>query len=232
MSAPDLKGFIQVGFDVLSSRVDEVTRKMLLQVGDVVTSTIDHGRAENWQHYGFASRMPKPEPGKRAAQVILLRTGDYDIALASQDLRGLELYGELGYGEVAIYSAGEDGKGQARGLWKNDGSISLYTKKGNTKDGVGMMVQLDAQDGAIRAINPDGHGIIIDADGVVITSKKASLRLGSDGAVKLIATKQAQVDGTSVLIGSKGVVGANSAIAGPTGLAGVASTKVIIDPGA
>lgn len=231
MSSPDLKGFIQVGFDVLSSRVDEVTRKMLLQVGDVVTSTIDSSRVEHWQHYGIASRMPKPDPGKKAAQVILLRTGDYDIALASQDLRGLELYGELGYGEVAIYSAGEDGKGQARGLWKNDGSVSLYTKKGNTKDGAGMMVQLDAQSGAIRAINPDGYGLIVDANGVVLTSKKASLRLGSDGAVKLIATQQAQIDGTSILLGSKGAVGVNSALGGPTGLAGVASAKVIIDPG-
>ncbi|HVH44838.1 MAG TPA: hypothetical protein VM925_20935, partial [Labilithrix sp.] len=166
MAAPDLRGLIQAGFDVLTTTVDKVTKKITAQLGSVVGKTTDTDGAEWWQHYGLATRPPKPEAGKAAAQAVVVRMGDHDICIASQDLRGLELYGALDHGETCLYSAGADGNGQARVLLKKDGSVSLFTKQGNAAGGTGMIIQLDAGGNAIRLLNASGNGIIIDADGI------------------------------------------------------------------
>src|SRR5262245_39231356 len=100
MAAPDLRGLIQAGFDILTTAVDKATKKITAQLGSVVGKTTDSDGAEWWQHYGLASRPPKPEAGKQAAQAVVLRTGDHDICVASQDLRGLELYGSIDHGEA------------------------------------------------------------------------------------------------------------------------------------
>ena len=188
MAAPDLRGIIRAGYDILNTTVNPATKKILVQLGSVVGKTVDTDAAELWQQYGLASRPPKPVPGKQAAQGIVLRTSDHDLVIASQDLRGLELYGNLDYGEVAIYSAGEDGNGQARVLLKKDGGIHLYTRKGNTAGGAGMVVQLDAQNGAVRALNDKGYGLIADADGVVLTAGSSALTLKANGDCSLIGT--------------------------------------------
>ena len=74
------------------------------------------------------------------------------------------------------------GNGQARALFKADGSIHLYTRKGNTAAGVGMTIQLDAASGAIRMLNDKGYGIIIDADGIKITTGAAALQVISQAS--------------------------------------------------
>jgi hypothetical protein len=224
--AMDLSGLIQVGFDILTTTVDAVTKKITAQLGSVVGQTVDTDGAEWWQHVGIATRPPKPEAGKKAAQALVLRMGDHDIVLASQDLRGLELYGALDHGETCIYAPGEDGEGQARILLKKDGSVSLFTKQGNTSGGTGMLIQVDAANNAIRLLNADGHGIIIDSDGIKLTAGNAALSLNADGSLALVGTGQAQVDGGSIVLGSVAVPGVNSVLTGVTGLVGVASTKV------
>lgn len=226
--AGDLKGFIQVGLDVLTTTVTKATKKITAQLGSVSAESVDTANAEWWQHYGFASRPPKPQAGKTAAQAVVLRRGDYDIVIASQDLRGLELYGALDHGEVCIYSAGEDGNGQARILLKKDGSVSAYTRKGNVASGTGMLIQLDAQAGAVRALNDKGYGLIISQDDVVLTAGDAALTLKGDGTTSLIGKGKCQIDGSGILLGSIAAPIINSALTGPTGLAGVASTKVLI----
>ncbi len=135
MSAPDLKGMIQVGYDVLTTTINEKTKKILAQIGSVLAETTDADNAEWWQHIGFASRPSKPEAKKKAAQAVVLRAGDHDVIVASQDLRGLELYGNLKAGETCAYAAGEDGLGQARTLWRNDGAITHFTTEGNVAGG-------------------------------------------------------------------------------------------------
>ncbi len=135
MSAPDLKGMIQVGFDVLTTTINEKTKKILAQIGSVLAETTDADNAEWWQHVGFASRPSKPEAKKKAAQAVVLRAGDHDVIVASQDLRGLELYGNLKAGETCTYAAGEDGTGQARTLWRDDGAITHFTTEGNVPGG-------------------------------------------------------------------------------------------------
>ena len=227
--AMDLSGLIQVGFDVLTTTVDATTKKITAQLGSVVGKTTDTDGAEWWQHYGFASRPPKPDAGKEAAQAVVIRMGDHDIVIASQDLRGLELYGRLDHGETCIYAAGPDGKAQGRILIKKDGSISLFSKKGNVADGTGMLIQLDAMNNAIRLLNASGHGLIIDDEGVKLTTGKAGLSLTAGGDAKLIGTGKTQVDGSGVVIGSAAVPGVNSALTGVTGIAGKASLKVLIE---
>lgn len=227
MSAPDLRGLIHIGYDVLTTTVNAATKKILAQLGDVHKQTTDTDNAEWWQHVGFASRPPKPEAGKTAAQVVALRAGDHDVCVASQDMRGLDLYGNLGHGETCVYAPGESGDGQARTLLKSDGSISLYTRVGNAKTGKGMIVQIDAATDAIRLTNGAGYGIVIDADGVrIFAGASAGLTIGSSGKCSLIGTGQCQIDGGSIVLGSVAVPGVNSVCVGPAGIAAAASTKV------
>lgn len=226
---PDIKTLLMAGYDVLNSKLDPRTKKILLQIGNVVTQTVTSDGVEQWSHYGYAYRAPKPDPASgQAAQVILLRQADHDIALASQDMRGLDLYGDLDYGDVCVYSAGVDGKGQARIFVKSDGSVSMYTRKGNVPGATGMTMQLDAQGGVASVLNDKGYGLIAGQDGVLLTSGDASLELNADGSGKLICKQQLQADGSSIILGSAAVPGVNSALVGVTGLVGVASTKVLI----
>lgn len=229
MRPPTLSGIVEVGLDILTTTVNASTKRILAQTGDVVKDATETDGAEWWQHVGFASRPPKPQAGKQAAQAVVLKTSDRDVAIGSVDQRGLALYGNLDHGESCLYAAGEDGEAQARVLLKKDGSINLYTRKGNTSSGAGMIVQIDAENGAIRLINDLGYGIIIDSDGVKITSGAAGLTLDSDGNARLVGTGQAQMDGGSIVLGSKAVPGVNSVLTGVTGLVGVASTKVFAD---
>ncbi len=141
-----IKGIVQAGFDILTTSVNAVTGKILAQIGNAVGQTVDSDSAEWWQSVGFTSRPSKPEAGKQAAQAVVLRKGDHDICIASQDLRGLELYGKLDHGETAIYAPGPDGTAQARVLLKKDGSINLYTTSDNTADG----------DSVYARVAPDG----------------------------------------------------------------------------
>lgn len=230
MSAPTLSEIFQIGIDVLKTTVDNTTKKILAQIGNVNGAGLNQGDNVEWyQHVGFASRPPKAVPGEEACKAVSIRQGGTDAVIASHDARGLELYGNLADGETCIYAAGEDGEAQARILLKKDGSINLYTRKGNTSGGTGMMISLDAANGAIRLVNDQGYGLIIDADGVKLTAGGAGLVLESGGNVKLIGTGQTQVDGGGICIGSLAVPGVNSALTGVTGLVGKASLKVLIE---
>ncbi len=177
MGAPDLRAMIQVGLDILNTTINEKTGKLLMQLGSVQGQTVDTDGAEPWNQYGVVSRPPKPVAGKLAAQAIVFRTGDRDIVLATQDQRGLELYGNLGYGEVAVYSAGEDGEGQARTLWKKDGSVCTMTTNDNTPDG--KVVALTVSPTALKFTAPWGS-LVFDASGLHIKTK-AGPRLDMGG---------------------------------------------------
>lgn len=229
MAAPTLNDVFHF-VHVLKTTVSSATKKILAQTGSVVgQGQTDADNVEWWQHVGFTSRPSNPVGGKEAPQAVVVRAGGIDAAIASQDLRGLDLYGNLQPGETCVYSAGADGNAQARVLLKADGSINLYTRKGNTSSGTGMLVQLDAAAGAIRLINDKGYGLIIDADGVKLTSGSAGLTLTGAGNVTLVGSGQTQVDGSSICIGSKAVPVTNSALIGPTGVSGRPSLKTIVE---
>ncbi len=223
-------GGMFIGYDVLKTSVDEKTKCVSAMLGHMNgEGATERENAEWWQHTGLITIPAEMDKaGKNAAKTVIYQTGGYDIVIASRDPRGLELAGTMGPGDACLYSPGKDGKGQARVLVKSNGSVTLMGRKGNVAGGKGMMVQLDAENGAIRMLNDLGFAIIIDADGITLTAKKASLTLKASGDVSLVGTGQTQVDGGGILLGNLGIPGINSALAGPTGLVGVASAKVII----
>jgi phage gp45-like len=225
--AKGVQGLIKIGQAILSTTIEAATNKILVQLGDVRGGT-DSDNAEQIQHVGFVSRPSKAQKGKAAAYAVVVEGGDRDVVIGSIDQRGLELYGSLKEGEAAVYAAGEDGTGQARILLKADGGVHIYSRKGNSPTGTGMTISLDAQNGAIRLVNDKGYGLIIDGDGVKLTTGDAALSLTGSGDVTLVGKGKTQVDGSGILLGSAAVPGLNSALTGPTGLAGVASAKVLI----
>jgi hypothetical protein len=172
----DLYSLFQVGVDILTTTVSKATNKILAQTGHVVGEVTDADNVEWWQHYGFFSRPPKSQKGKQAAQAIVMRRPERDVAFASQDLRGLELYGNADHGEAGIYSAGEDGNGQARVLCKKDGSINCYTTHDNTASGRSVCLRI-APDG-LTFTSPWGS-LRFDRTGFhVNTASGASFNLG------------------------------------------------------
>ena len=217
------------GIDILNSVVDVTTRTILVMLGDSVTSSGESDNAEWIQHVGFASRPSQPSPGQPSAQAVILRSSDRDVCIASSDKRCQQIYGSLDYGETCIYGPGVDGNGQARALFKKDGSVSLYTRVGNAAGGQGMLISLDATNNRATMINGLGFGIIADANGVTITSGAAGLKLGADGSISLVGTANVQIDGTGIVLGSLAVPVANAALHGPVGIAGIPSLKVLIE---
>ncbi len=135
MSGLDLAGLFKVGVDILTTTVNRVTGKILAQVGSVTEQTTDGDNIEWWQHVGWASRPSKPDAGSKAAQGLLVSCGDHDVCIASQDVRCLDQYGNLDFGEFCAYAAGEDGLAQGRIIGKKDGSVAIFTTDDNTKAG-------------------------------------------------------------------------------------------------
>lgn len=225
----DLKSIFYAGADILRTDV-EGPNTLMAQIGDATTSSSPEP-AEWWQHVGFASRPSEVSgSGKNAnsAQAIVIARTDYDIVIASRDTRFQDIYGALKPGETCMYGTGADGLAQGRILIKQNGSINLFTKEGNVDGGSAMGVFINPDDDSITILNSAGYGIIINGDGVAITAKDSALTLKSGGDVSLVGKGKTQIDGGGICLGSTAVPGVNSALVGVTGLAGVASTKVLI----
>jgi len=229
MGAENIAGIFMVGIDILCTTVSTATKNILAQIGSVVGETPDADNVEWIQHVGFASRPSKPTAGKAAAQGYGVRQDSIDFILGSKDLRGLTIYGTLADGETCVYAGGDDGSGQARALFKKDGSVTLYTKSGNTDGGTGMMIQLDAAGGGIRLVDSFGNALISSADGWQMTAKGSALTLKQSGDFSLVGKGQTQVDGSSICLGSIAVPGINSVCTGVTGIAAKASLKVVCE---
>lgn len=202
MSAPSLADAFQVGVDILNTTVSSKTKKILAQTGDVNGSgQTDADNVEWWQHVGFASRPANPEKGKQAAQALVLRQGGHDAAFASQDLRGLDIYGQLAPGESCVYATGADGTAQARILLKANGSINLFTKAGNDSGGAGMGIFINP-DGSISIANPTGAAVLIGDDGAIkIFNGSGGIQVTDGGDIKLGSGGKVVISGGSVTIG-------------------------------
>lgn len=227
MSSRSLSGLFQVGIDILKSKVSAVTKAILVQTGDVGNEASEADNVEWWQHAGFVSLPSDPRAKQAACQGVIIRRGDHDVCIASRDLRGLELAGQLKPGETCIYGGGALGAAQGRMLIKQNGSINLYTREGNSSTGAGMGIFINPDDDSISIVNSQGFGMLIKSDGVYLTSGDAGLSLKGNSA-KLVATGQTQVDGAGIILGAVGVPGVNSALAGPAGITGLPSAKVLI----
>jgi hypothetical protein len=194
----------QVGVDILNTSISTKTKKILASTGaNVGQGQGDADNVEWWQHVGFASRPAKPVKGKQAAQAITIRNGTYDCAIASQDLRGLDLYGNLGYGETCVYAAGEDGNSQGRMLMKSDGSVALYTLQGNAPGGSSVTVQV-LPSGNINIAGPFGGIQIANGTLKIVSGAGAGVQLDSSG-VSLLG--QTIIANGSVVLGDASATG-------------------------
>jgi len=220
----------RIGLHVLKTTISGTAKTVLAQLGNVAGAGVpESDTAEWWQHDGFMSLPPTATPGASASETVTISRGGRDVVIASRDLRGQQLAGSMQPGETCLYAAGADGKGQSRILLKANGSINLYTRKGNTDSGGGLALMLDPSTDQITMVNSQGYGIIIDSTGVKLTSKGAGLTLTSEGNATLVGKGKTQVDGGGVVIGSNAVTGINSALTGVTGVSGKASVKCLIE---
>jgi hypothetical protein len=168
MPPRSISGLVHVGLDILATTISQTTSKIVAQIGDAITQRVDSSAVEWWQHVGFASRPAKPSAGRAAAQCVALKTSDRDVAVASQDTRGLEIYGNLGHGEFCVYAAGEDGESQGRLIGKTDGSVTILTTDTNTADGETVALKLSPT--ALRFTAPWGD-FVFDASGCHVKTR-------------------------------------------------------------
>lgn len=162
----------EIGTDILTTDIAD-NGTVTAQTGDVVTKEVGGANAEWWQHVGFASRPARSEPGTAACQAVKLNRGDHDTCIASRDLRGQAIYGNLKDGEACVYAPGAQGKVS----FKADGSVTLYTTDDNTPNGNGVYLKL-APD-KLQFIAPWGT-LTFDETGIhVTTTSGATWDMGS-----------------------------------------------------
>ena len=201
-----IKSIFSLGDDVLFSECDpSKNNTIMVQVGDATVdaqNTTGGSPAEWWQHVGFASR-PSPVSGTGksadAAQAVVINHTHSDVVIASRDVRYQSIYGSLKQGETALYATGSDGKGQARILLKQDGSINLFTKKNNLSANKGLGLFIAAKEDSISLINSTGSAVQVDSSGTRMFSSAGSVDVGS--AVKITSTGAVNISGTSVVLG-------------------------------
>lgn len=187
--------YVQVGIGILRTFISD-TKAIMAQTGDAATGEVEADNVTWMQHVGLISRPPKPVAGKQSAEAVSLRFHDHDVIVASRDLRGLELAGQLGEGETCIYAAGPDGKGQARLLVKGDGAIAMYALKGNAPGGDSVTMQL-LPSGEIHLAGPFGGVSIVDGKVTMMSAAGSGMQLDANGVSLLGQTIVA--NGTVVL---------------------------------
>lgn len=197
-----LGNYVQVGIGILRTFIAD-TKAIMAQTGDAATGEVEADNVTWMQHVGLISRPPKPVAGKQSAEAVSLRFHDHDVIVASRDLRGLELAGQLGEGETCIYAAGPDGQGQARLLVKGDGAIAMYALKGNAPGGDSVTMQL-LPSGEIHLAGPFGGLSITDGKVTMMTGAGAGVQLDASG-VSLLG--QTIVANGSVVLGDATATG-------------------------
>lgn len=190
-----LGNYVQVGIGILRTFIAD-TKAIMAQTGDAATGEVEADNVTWMQHVGLISRPPKPVAGKQSAEAVSLRFHDHDVIVASRDLRGLELAGQLGEGETCIYAAGPDGQGQARLLVKGDGAIAMYALKGNAPGGDSVTMQL-LPSGEIHLAGPFGGMSIVDGKVTMLSASGSGVQLDASGVSLLGQTIVA--NGTVVL---------------------------------
>ena len=216
-------GLFQVGISILRTTVDAATRALTAQVGDVLEETVDSDEAELWQQPGLFSRPPQPAAKTRSAQAVALRTAGRFILLAVRDLRGLP--SDIGDGETCVYAPGPDGRGQARTVWRGDGRVQIETR--TAAGAQPCTVAIDPGGDTITLQNAAGLGLSISPTGVTLTGPGgAQVALTATGAA-ITSSGITQVDGTLVRLG--GAAAVLPGVHGPSGVAGTASTKVLME---
>lgn len=210
-----------IGMNVLSTAVDAVTGTILAQLGSVTDGDYAYSDGAEWyQHVGFASLPSDPIGGKSAAECIAIK-GTRDAIIASRDIRGQAIYGNIKPGETCLYAGGTDGKSQGRVLIKDNGSVTIYTTDKNTVEGQAVYLRV-APDG-LSFIAPWGTmtfdstgfhlrtnaGPRIDLGGIVLPSSipLPEKLLSELGTYATISAGSVKLAGSTVMLGVGSVYG-------------------------
>lgn len=127
-----------VGADCLNSIVSTATGAILYQIGDAVSGVVESDNAQAWFPTGLVSRAAVATQGQPSCQATGLRLGDQDIILATQDLRGTAIQGNLGAGETCVFAPGS----QASIFLKSTGGVTAMTTDDNTPTGNAVYISL------------------------------------------------------------------------------------------
>ena len=219
---------LDIGQDVLFAGLDKMTNTILCQLGDATQQTPDSDAAELWQTPGVWSLPAAPTQGSPSCQAICIKHSDRDIIIATRDLRSSAIYGNLKAGETCVGAS----TGQARTLYKANGSINHVTTSDNTSGGMTISEHL-GPDGYVLS-TPWG-GITINSQGITITSGQAAVILTAGGDAKLLGTTAtvhgsvaAIVGDVLTTVGPKPAAPATPCLYGLTGLTAIPSTNVFI----
>jgi hypothetical protein len=159
------------------------------------------------------------------SQVIAFPRNDQWIVLAVRDTRTQLNPGNIQPGEAAMQATGSAG----RNIIKNDGSINLYTLNGNNS----MGLFITPSNNAVNCINSNGYGLNITNTDLTLSASTSSPQGGSlniedSGAVNLVATKQIQMDGSSIVLGSNVLPGDNTVVINPAEIQGTLVNVVVV----
>lgn len=209
--------------DVLASTAD--TGEVRVQLGYCETGKGVAQDVGHWGPWGFVSR-PLPALDGAAAMAWYVQDGNAKRVLGYSDPRYADRVGELQDGDSAIVSDGE-----ARFLLKRERDLlTLYTKSRITD--LSMYITLDAEAGTIQLLNGNAYMqmqdeeivLAVNGGGSIVINKSGVHVGGNYAAINTAGGHLGQI------VGAIPSVGACSIVAGPTGIAGVGSTKWTVVP--
>ena len=170
---------ISIG-DILKTDVDPTTGSIVVQTGRVLSGEADRNPSELWSIPGIISRPTPVIDQKDACQHLSYDLGDNKIIFATRDVRTQLLAGSLGEGETVVHAPGLDGKSQGRVLLKNDGSVNIYTTKGNAVGATGLGIFVDAANDTITISTSQGAAIQLAGRNInILTPDGSSIALGT-----------------------------------------------------
>lgn len=204
---------LQLGIDILSTALGETpdspTGAPVAQTGDVLKQTVDTDNVELWQQSGFWSRPARPVAGKSACQGLIIRQGSRDVCFATRDVRTTPIFGNLNDGETVVFAVGPDGTGQARTIYKFDGSITHLTTDDNTASGNNIYLRIHPTQG-LQFVAPWGTLTFDQAGFRVLHSSGASFQMGASGGLPIsslssfiyLTAAQVKAEGGMTLLGT------------------------------
>lgn len=208
-----------IGVDVIATTYDAATKTITAQLGDVVKGRADSDGAELWFGApGLWSRPANPTQGSAACQTLAIRRGDHDRVFAYRDLRCSSIYGALDAGETCVGAT----VGQARTVWKKDGSITRVVTSDNTANGTTITDRLGPDGWTITT--PWGQISITSAGLTISIEGGGSIAITPEGIGKFIATQVAVQGSLATISGDVATVLGPRAT--PTSASGCAYSSV------
>lgn len=130
MGANKSSDISKVGHDVLGTTQSQQTGLVTAQLGDVVTEDATSHDAEWYYPPGLVSRPRKPDPKKKAAQVVAITRSGNDAIVGCRDERVLDIIGQLDDGETAVFAPASGG---GVTFFRKDGSIKTQNANGSVE---------------------------------------------------------------------------------------------------